>query len=182
MTLRNWKASTAWLVLAAAAALSGVFLAQRLGGNAASREIVSAQAVAGLFALSFDDSRGRPQALAQWKGKVLVVNFWATWCPPCREEMPAFSRISEKYASKGVQFVGISTDPADAVAAFAAERRIAYPLLSAGPGALALSAGLGNRLYGLPHTVVLGRNGEPLLVRTGRLAESELEDVLKGVN
>jgi thiol-disulfide isomerase/thioredoxin len=81
---------------------------------------------------------------------VLVVNFWATWCPPCKEEMPEFSRLNTKYAPNGVQFVGISLDSADKVAAFKEETEISYPLLIGNLETLDLSSDLGNRAKALP--------------------------------
>ena len=140
---------------------------------------VSRQAISRLFDSHFADYQGRQQSLAQWQGKILVVNFWATWCPPCREEMPYFSRLNEKYAPDGVQFVGISADPAHLVETFARQESISYPLLTAGDRSLELSKELGNTLQGLPYTLVLGRKREPLLSHTGRLTETELEALLK---
>lgn len=66
--------------------------------------------VARLLAASLPDTEGKPQALAQWRGKVMVVNFWATWCPPCLEEIPEFVRMQEKLGIQGLQFVGIAVD------------------------------------------------------------------------
>src|SRR5215813_4949183 len=66
-----------------------------------------------LLALTLPDPSGHPQALSQWRGKVLVVNFWATWCAPCREEMPEFVKAQSELGSKGLQFVGIAVDQAD---------------------------------------------------------------------
>jgi len=182
MNLRRWQLVAACLA-AAAAFISGIVI-QR---NASSTKppasgAVQEKALAGLFAIRLDDFRGQPHSFAQWKGKILVVNFWATWCAPCRDEMPYFSKIAEKHAANGVQFVGISTDPAETVSAFAERYRISYPLLIGGPGAIELSAALGNSLKGLPYTLILDRNGEPLLARTGRLPEAELEGVLKRLN
>ena len=68
-----------------------------------------------LLALTLADASAVSQPLSQWRGKLLVVNFWATWCPPCREEMPGFSRLNTKFTSKSVQFVGIAIDHADKV-------------------------------------------------------------------
>ena len=73
------------------------------------------------------DVEGREQALGQWQGKVLVVNFWATWCAPCREEMPEFVRAQAELGGKGLQFVGIAVDQADKVRQFAQEIGINYP-------------------------------------------------------
>ena len=143
------------------------------------QEVVSKQALSTLFDAQFNDYEGKPRPFAQWKGNILVINFWATWCAPCREEMPYFSRISEKYAAKGVQFVGISTDTPETVRLFAQQHGVSYPLLIGGPQIVALSTELGNRQSVLPFTLILDRNGEPLLTRTGRLPEAELDSFLK---
>jgi len=168
---RRWRlAGAAALLLAAATAF--VFLTTAVTSG-------SRQAIDRLLALTLDDEHGRQQALAQWRGKVLVVNFWATWCPPCREEMPYFSRLHAAYAARGVQFIGIAADSAEAVRAFSARAPVAYPLLVGGPGIMELSAGLGNQAAGLPFTLILDRNAEPVATRTGRLPEAELENLLR---
>ncbi len=109
----------------------------------------------------------------------MVVNFWATWCPPCREEIPYFSRLHTDYAAEGVQFVGIAADSAEAVRAFTARTPLAYPSLVGGPGIIELSTELGNDAAGLPFTLILDRNAEPVAIRTGRLPEAELENLLR---
>ena len=169
-TRRSLLTGTAVLLLAAA---SSTFLLTT------KKESESRQAIDRLFATTLADVRGQPQAVAQWRGKILVVNFWATWCPPCREEMPYFSRLQSDYAAQGVQFVGIAVDSAEAVRHFAAREQISYPLLVGGQGIVELSAELGNHAAGLPFTLILDPNGEPIATRTGRLAEAELEDLLR---
>lgn len=141
-------------------------------------ELLSQTALPALLDHSFADYNEKPFKLSQWSEKILVINFWATWCPPCREEMPYFSRLSEQYAEKGVQFVGLSTDTAETIRLFASNHRISYPLLVGGPHLISLTAELGNRQSGLPFTLILDLNREPLLIRTGRLGEAELESVL----
>ena len=81
-------------------------------------------------------------------------------------------------AEKGVQFVGLSTDTAETIRLFATNHRISYPLLVGGSHLISLTAELGNRQSGLPFTLILDLNREPLLIRTGRLGEAELESVL----
>lgn len=133
-------------------------------------------AVDAIFALSPPDIEGRSQPLAQWRGKVLVLNYWATWCPPCVEEMPAFSRLNDHYASWGVQFVGIGLDEAEKIRAFVKATPVSYPLLVAGASA---STTPGLQVKGLPYTVVIGRDGRIEASHLGRLDEASLEPVLR---
>lgn len=139
----------------------------------------TAGAPARLLALTLPDLEGKPQSLTQWKGKVLVANFWATWCPPCKEEMPEFSRINSEYASNGVQFVGISIDSAEKVAAFQKEFPVSYPLLIGNLETLQLSSDLGNRAKALPFTVILRADGSIQQVKLGKFATSDLEKAIQ---
>jgi thiol-disulfide isomerase/thioredoxin len=112
-----------------------------------------------LFAATFPDVEARPQALAQWRGQVLLVNFWATWCPPCVEEMPDLQRIRDDYAGKGVEVVGIGIDNAERIAEFRDRYRISLPLLVAGAGGSDLNRALGNAGGALPYTVLVDAKG-----------------------
>lgn len=132
-------------------------------------------AVDALFALSLPDLEGVQQPLSQWRGKVLVVNYWASWCPPCVEEMPAFSRLNNHYASWGVQFVGIGLDEAEKMQAFVKASPVSYPLLVAG----STNSTPGLQVKGLPYTVVIGRDGRIDTTRMGRLDEAVLEPILR---
>jgi thiol-disulfide isomerase/thioredoxin len=132
-------------------------------------------AVDAIFALNLPDLGGRPQPVAQWRGKVLVVNFWASWCKPCVDEMPALSRMNSHYASWGVQFVGIGVDAAEKLAAFVRTTPVSYPVLVASPA----DTTLGLQVKGLPYTVVIGRDGRIEMTRLGRIDEESLEPVLR---
>ncbi len=112
-----------------------------------------------LLGISLPDSKGLEHPLGQWKGKVLVVNFWATWCVPCREEMPQFVKAQREFGDRGLQFVGIAIDQPDKVDAFAAEIGLNYPALIGGLGAMELSKTLGNGIGALPFTVIVDRSG-----------------------
>jgi len=105
------------------------------------------------------DLEGKPRSASEWDGKVVVVNFWATWCPPCRREMPAFIEFQEAYASKGFTFVGIALDEKSAVVDFTDPMGMNYPILLADQEGIQLSQEYGNRLNILPFTVVLDRKG-----------------------
>jgi thiol-disulfide isomerase/thioredoxin len=136
------------------------------------------EAATQLLALSLADTKGARQSLAQWRGKIIVVNFWATWCPPCREEMPGFSRLSRKYAAKGVQFVGIGIDTAEKIRTFAASNDIPYPLLIGEQSTMQIAINFGDRSEGLPFTVVVDRSGATHKLHLGRLDEPELDSIL----
>lgn len=119
------------------------------------------------------------QSLEQWKGKVLVINFWATWCGPCKEEMPEFSRVSERYAGKEVQFVGIGIDSVDNIAKFAQQYPVAYPLLAGENDAIQVSAALGNKIMALPFTAILDRKGAVSRVKLGKMTQQDLDAAIQ---
>ena len=116
--------------------------------------------------------------MAQWRGKVLVVNFWATWCAPCREEIPALMRLQRNYAANGVQFVGIAIDNASKVRDYAEEMQINYVLLIGSMETLGVTKDLGNPAGVLPFTVVLDHAGKVAYVHAGQLSEASLGAVL----
>lgn len=136
-------------------------------------------AAVALTSLTLPDTQGRHQALSQWQGKVLVINFWATWCPPCREEMPAFSRLHTKYAANGVQFVGISIDTLDNVINFEKTTPVSYPLLIGSMDTVQSTVPIGNAAQALPFTVIFDTQGKLHFVKLGTLSEEALERHLK---
>jgi len=162
------------------ATVAGLLVAQRLqtGGTDSREAYDNSAAVKQLLALTLPDSKDRSQSLSQWQGKIRVVNFWATWCAPCREEMPAFSRLQQKFKDKGVQFIGIAFDNADKVRQFSIETPVSYPLLMGSTGLLPLTAELGNPSGGLPFTVLIDRKGNLLETRLGVWKESAFDAVL----
>lgn len=131
------------------------------------------------WATRLPDLQNKTQALRQWQGKVLVVNFWAPWCPPCRKEIPDFIRLQERLGKQGLQFVGIALDEADKVSAFVDASGINYPILLAGSHAAALSYSSGNRLGGLPYSVLFDRQGNAVATLTGGVSQARLEALLK---
>jgi len=131
-----------------------------------------------LLALTLPDPSGHPQALTQWRGKVLVVNFWATWCAPCREEMPEFVKAQGELGSKGLQFVGIAVDEPDKAQRFASEIGLNYPVLVGGYGAIELSKTLGNRVVALPFTIIVDRQGRVAHTQLGPLKPAQLTAIV----
>ncbi|HPP47880.1 MAG TPA: TlpA disulfide reductase family protein [Accumulibacter sp.] len=134
------------------------------------------QTVQEVLALTLPDLGGQRQSIAQWRGKILVVNYWASWCAPCIEEMPAFSRLQTRYAEQGVQFVGIGIDELENMRTFVRKTPVAYPLLLAelGKGQQA-----GQQVKGLPYTLIIDREGRLAESRLGRFDEAALEKVLQ---
>ena len=163
------------ILVALAAGAAGVYSARRGETPAASANPAQQAALDKLLALELPDSGSASRPLAAWKGKVLVVNFWATWCPPCRKEIPAFSAMSTKYQAQGVQFVGISIDTATNVREFQASNAVSYPLVIASPAVVQLTEELGNTSQALPFTVIVTKNGTIGLVKLGTLSEDELD-------
>ncbi len=119
-------------------------------------------------------ARGELLALADFRGRPLVVNFWATWCPPCVEEMPELSSFFDKYKSKGVQLLGIAVDSPSNVREFLEERVFSYPLVVAGANGSELASRLGSRIDAFPYTVLIAPNGQVVEQKMGRIYEEEL--------
>ncbi|MBI1906438.1 MAG: TlpA family protein disulfide reductase [Rhodocyclales bacterium] len=161
---------TLFIIVAGAATLTG-YLTQKGMQPAAAK----ADASEALMAVRLPDLQGVEQGLEQWRGKVMVVNYWATWCPPCIKEIPEFSSVSRRYADQPVQFVGISIDDADKVKAFRDQYDVPYPLLIATLDALEITAELGNEAQALPFTLIVDPKGAIRHAKLGTLSESELE-------
>ena len=174
------KIQAALFATVAIAAAAGGFLLNREQSQIApaGMHTVSQDTVDALLALRLPDTNGEEQAMAQWQGKVVVANFWATWCPPCLSEIPRFVEIQERLRESGVQFVGIAVDQIEDVRAFVAEQPVNYPLLIATPEVLELSVQLGNRLEVLPFTVIFDRHGRRVHGQIGELSAEELAEHL----
>jgi len=148
-------------------------------GAAAAAAAGSGAVVEQVYAAPLADLTGGAQTLGQWQGQVLVVNFWATWCAPCREEIPGFVRMQERYGPRGLQFVGVAIDQPDKVAEFSREFHINYPLLMGGLETLELMRQAGNRAGVLPYTLVIARDGKLVSREPGGLKESRLERIIQ---
>jgi thiol-disulfide isomerase/thioredoxin len=156
--------------IALAAALAGGTLAWR------QRQSGSAAAIPGpaFWDLSLDTPSGPPLAMQSLKGRPLLINFWATWCPPCIEEMPLLDRFYRENKSKSWQVLGIAIDKPAAVKLFLSQNPISYPVGVAGLEGTELLGVLGNVAGGLPYTVVIGPSGEILQRKMGLLESAEL--------
>ena len=151
-------------LIGALAVLAGA--ASWIGTRGEASAPAAAIAPGALLAASFTDEEGRPASLARFPGKILVVNFWATWCAPCREEMPAFDRLQAEWGPRGVQFVGLSAEAPEVVRAFSARLPVRYPLWT-GDEASILARRLGNSLAVLPFTAVIDAKGAVVAKKVG---------------
>jgi thiol-disulfide isomerase/thioredoxin len=122
------------------------------------RPVSQAEAISGLLAQAYPDLNGQSQALSRWKGKPILVNFWATWCAPCVKEMPELDGLYTRHPN--VQFLGLAVDTSVNVVKFMLKIPISYPVLITGPSGIGLMRRLGNGPGGLPFTVVLDADGE----------------------
>jgi len=143
--------------------------------------IPSASAAPALLAAKLPDLQARPQALEQWRGKVMVINFWATWCAPCREEIPALIKFQNEYGPKGVQIIGIAIDQADKVRPYAAQMKMNYPVLIGDADGVELVQRAGNPLGGLPYTVILDRSGTAVHSHLGSITAEKLLAAIKPI-
>lgn len=131
-----------------------------------------------LFSANLLNPDGVSQDLSQYKGKVIVLNFWATWCPPCREEMPELSALNKEYQDKNVVVLGIAIDELAQVKSFTQETPVSYPLFAAEEDGMSLGNSLGNDKGVLPYTVIINSDGKVVKPFFGRITKPLLETVL----
>jgi thiol-disulfide isomerase/thioredoxin len=124
------------------------------------------------------DLEGNARRMSEWRGKVVLVNFWATWCAPCLEEIPMLIEVRQNTAPLGLEIVGIAVDNGVKVAEFTAKIKIPYPVLVAEASGLGLIRELGNSAGGLPYSVFLDRNGTPVRTRLGALKRPEVDALI----
>lgn len=163
---------TALIIIAAIIALS-------LGVT--TRHLFSSAEKPGVSALpqfTLPDLSGQQRNIAEWQGKVLVINFWATWCPPCLKEIPGFVALQEQYADKGVQFIGIALEDKEPVAKYLSATAINYPILLGGDNGVTLAHQLGNSVDAVPYTLIVDRQGQIISRHPGEFSKEQILEII----
>ncbi len=127
---------------------------------------------------SLPDLEGKIHANSEWDGKVVIVNFWATWCPPCLKEIPMFIKLQEKYGERGVQFVGIAMDNRYAVRNAVDKMGINYPVLLGDEKAINLAVSFGDHVSALPFTAIVDTQGDIVLQEVGEMYLQKTEKAI----
>ena len=172
---RLWQSLFAGVVAVVFAAAGALYYQSRSGDSPPNAADLG-RMVLGAKLMGLDD---QVQPFEQWRGKVLVVNFWATWCGPCREEIPGFIEFQERYRKSGVQFVGVAIDQKERVVPYVKEMGVNYPIVVGGMETLEFARQLGNNASVLPFTLVVDRAGKVSNVVAGIIRPEKLETLLK---
>ena len=161
------------LLIAGIIGAAGMFLLSERSSTSAPS--LSANA---LYTTQFVDLENKPVMIGRWQGKILLINFWASWCGPCKTEIPHLIDAQKSFAGKNVQVLGIAVDSLQNAKDFSGRLGINYPILVNQDGAIALSQKLGNVLGVLPFTVLIDQNGNVKAVEVGMLNESKINKLV----
>lgn len=179
-------AALAAVVVSAAAAGAAFFIYQQRSRPVEPPPLATQAPVARLVEtippFELADRAGEMRTLADWRGKALIVNFWATWCAPCRREIPLLVKLQQDHGPEGFQVIGIAVDFRDKVLAYADEMKIDYPILIGEQDALDAAAAFGVEVIGFPFTIFTDRQGRIVAAHMGELTEPEARIILDAVD
>jgi len=164
-------------VLIVSVAIMAFVLGLSVRGLLSSPQQQSAQA--SLPEFNLPDLLGNQHSIKEWQDKVLVINFWATWCPPCLKEMPTFEALQNEYSAQGLQVIGIALDDAESVKEFLASKKITYPILLGENQGTKLAHDLGNIVNTMPFTVIVNHEGQIVKTHMGDLDREQLLGIVK---
>ncbi len=161
--------------IALVAMLAGIYLGNKRYSPTPADPVSQA-----FFQLKLQDTQDQPRQLNEWQNKFLVVNFWATWCSPCVEEMPELNQLQQEFKDKEIQILGLAIDSPSNVKEFQQKVSVSYPLLLAGIDGSELTRKMGNQAGGLPFTALINKQGKIVKTYLGRLKINELRaDITK---
>ena len=177
------KNSILFITVVAFAGASGFLLQQHLSKSEHTDKAITSAVInqpAPEFAMK--DLDGNIRNITDWKGKVILLNFWATWCPPCLKEIPDFIELQNEYKNSDFQIIGIAIDNIDAVKSFATSHAMNYPVIPAETEAIDLGQRYGNTIGALPYSVFINQKGDVTHTITGELSKIKAEEILHSLN
>ncbi len=172
MNRRQWLII---VVISLLALLGGALTSQWISKTALAND----PSIKAFFANSWQSPDGKPVNSTEWQGKVLVVNFWASWCPPCVEEMPTLDLLQQEFLQQNVLFVGIGIDSPSNIREFLKITPVSYPIVIGGLEGSNLSKQMGNSQGALPYTVIINPKGKAIYTKLGKISEEELRKAIK---
>ena len=186
--MRKWLLAGAAMSLSFFSGMAVYFLQQPVAREAVPVSAAPAMFPAGQDVLgtqnplfSLPDLDGMVRTIAEWRGRVILLNFWATWCAPCREEIPVFIDLQERLAGQGLQVVGVALQQAEQVRDFANELKINYPVLVGEQEVARITMEYGNDIGALPYTAIIGRDGKIAFVKRGPVTGPEAEAIINAL-
>ncbi len=127
---------------------------------------------------SFPDSTGKLRHISEWDGNILIINFWATWCPPCLREIPEFIKLQQEFADQNIQFIGIAIEEQQPVNNYLSTLKINYPILIGEDKAVVLAQQLGNTVNTVPFSVIVDQQGQIIHRQPGELSQAKILEII----
>ncbi len=152
-----------------------------LGAGIVARGYFSAAVLADptpLPEFTLPDVLGKPHNISEWKSNIRIINFWATWCPPCLKEIPMFNGLQQQFAYNGLQFIGVAVDDQLSVTDYMSKNDINYPVLIGDLAGIALSQKLGNTAGVVPYTVIVNQKGQVIYQHNGEISREKIIGVI----
>lgn len=166
------KLDTVLIIIACLIAISAGVLVQSLSTkDPAAASIPTVE-------FSLPDTEGKIHQLSDWQGKIRIVNFWATWCPPCLKEIPEFIKLQQQYKDKNVQFIGIAIEDQQAVNSYLKINPTNYPMLIGGDQAIKLAQKWGNIINAVPFSVIINQQGQLIHLQPGELSREKILQII----